>query len=174
MPRSAKKLTSSKTLPQVPPLSLRVVRTQAHFYETKLPRQSEYKGKGLGVYFLLFEVTSGIEALYIPISIATGRKSAGFLYVTEGDGKGATTVALTSEGGREVTTITSGSVVYTRIPAGKTAMFRINGEVIGTKEEVYRILITTVSYKVNPNDFRYKKFYTELSTEKLFFGKKKQ
>lgn len=157
-----------------PPLSIRIIRSQSHYYETKLPRQEEYRGKGLGVYFLLFEVIAGLDAIYIPLSIATGRKSAGFLYVTEGDGKGVPSVALVSEGGEGVTTVSSGSIVYVKIPQGRSARFRMNGEIIGTEGVGYRILLTVLSYKTNPNDFRYKKFLIDLGTELLSFTRKKK
>lgn len=158
-----------KALPKAPPMTVRVVRTQSHFYKDKLPRQEEYTGKGLGTYFLLFEITAGSDALYIPISIATGRKSAGFLYVVEGTGVGVPTVALMEKGGKDVTTVTSGSIVYTKIPAGKTGTFVLNGEIIGETERSYRIVLSTISYKTNPNDFRYKKFQTTIATDNLEF-----
>ncbi len=155
--------------PKAPPMTVRVVRTQSHFYKDKLPRQEEYAGKGLGTYFLLFEITAGGEALYIPISIATGRKSAGFLYVVEGTGIGTPTVALLGKGGKDVTTVSSGSIVYTKIPPGRLASFVLNGEIMGELERSYRILVSTVSYKTNPNDFRYKKFQANLCTDTLEF-----
>ncbi len=158
-----------KAPPKAPPMTVRVIRTQSHFYKSKLPSQEEYKGKGLGTYFLLFEITAGPDALYIPISIATGRKSAGFLYVVEGDGTGTPTALIQGKGGKEVSTVTSGSIVYTKIPGGKTAAFIVNAEIVGTTEHSYRIVVNTISYKTNPNEYRYKKFHTELGTDSLVF-----
>lgn len=171
MAKTAKKAVAPKVKapPKAPPMTVHALRTQSHFYKDKLPRQEEYAGKGLGSYFLLFEITAGIDALYIPISIATGRKSAGFLYVVEGTGVGTPTVALTGKGGSDVTTVSSGSIVYTKIPSGKTASFVLNGEIIGELERSYRILVSTISYKTNPNDFRYKKFQVNVSTDTLEF-----
>ena len=155
-------------------MTVRVVRTQSHFYKDKLPRQEEYAGKGLGVYFMLFEITAGPDALYIPISIATGRKSAGFLYVVEGTGVGTPTVALLGKGGKDVTTVSSGTIVYTKIPQGKTATFVVNAEVIGQVERSYRVLVSTISYKTNPNDLRYKKFQVDIGTDTLLFKEMKR
>jgi len=171
MAKTVKKVTTAKPKapPKAPPMSVRVVRTQSHFYSKKLPRQSEYEGKGLGTYFLLFEITAGPDALFIPISIATGRKSAGFLYVVEGTGIGEPTVAIMGKGGKEVTTVSSGSIVYTKIPEGKTATFVVQAEIIGQIERSYRVLVSTISYKTNPNDFRYKKFQADVSTDMLLF-----
>jgi hypothetical protein len=160
----------AKALPSVPPMVARVVRTQSHFYKNKLPKLSEYEGKGLGVFFLLFEITAGPQALHIPISIASGRKSAGFLYLVEGGSEGVSTAVIQAKGGKGVTTVTSGSVVYTKIPSGMTASFIVNAEIIGLLRENYKIVVSTISYKTSPNDFRYKKFQTALSTSDLPFG----
>ncbi len=158
-----------KAPPKAPPMSVRVVRTQMHFYKDKLPRQAEYVGKGLGTYFLLFEITAGPDALFIPISIATGRKSAGFLYVVEGGGVGIPTALIQDKGGKEISIVTSGSIVYTKIPPGKTASFVLNAEIVGELERSYKLMVNTISYKTNPNDYRYKKFQSDLGTETLTF-----
>ncbi len=158
-----------KTPPKAPPMSVRIVRRQSHFYKNKLPKVAEYAGKGLGTYFLLFEIVAGPDALYIPISIATGRKSAGFLYVIEGNGTGTPTALIQGKGGKEISTVTSGSIVYTKIPAGKTATFIMNAEIVGELDRSYKIILNTISYKTNPNDYRYKKFQSDLGTEMLMF-----
>lgn len=164
--------TKPKAPPKAPPMTVRVVRRQSHFYKNKLPRQDAYADKGLGTHFLLFEITAGPDAIYIPNSIATGRKSAGFLYVVEGDDAGEPTVAIISKRGEGVTTVTSGSVVYTKIDPGKTGVFIVNAEVIGSLGSSYSVIVSTISYKNNPNDYRYKKFSTELKTDILEFRSK--
>ncbi len=171
MAKKVKKATTPKVKapPKAPPMTVQIVKSQAHFYKHKLPRVAEYAEKALGTYFLSFEVTAGPDALYIPISIATGRKSAGFLYQIEGSAVGVPTAVIQEKGGKDITTVTSGTIVYTKIPPLKTASYILNAEIVGDIGKTYRILVNTISYKTNPNDFRYKKFHTELGTESLVF-----
>lgn len=172
MAKAVKKVVApkAKPAPKLPPMSVSLVRTQAHFYDDKLPKKREFKELGLGRYFILFAVTAGHEVLHIPISIGTGKKFGGFLYHIEGSGVPKTTTAdLEVKKGEGITTVVSGSVVYAKIPSGKTATVRINAEVVGDVGRAYAVTVSQISYKTTPHDYRYKKFATRIASDMLEF-----
>lgn len=148
------------------PIQISLQKTQARF--SKLRGMNGAKDLGLGKFLLLIDAQANKETLYIPISIASGRKSTGFIYQIEGT-SGATGIADISFQGKDATTVTSGSISYCKIPIGKTATFKILAEVTGKLGKSYKIVISRINYKLNPNDLRYKRYLTEISTESLKF-----
>lgn len=123
---------------------------------------------GIGKYFLLLNVTALKETLYIPVSIASGRKSTGLIYHIEGTGGGTASTSISVQG-VGVVTVTSGTISYCKIPAGKTATFKIQAEITGALGKEYSFVITRINYKLNPNDMRYKRFLTEITSQTLKF-----
>ncbi len=106
--------------------------------------------------------------MYVPISVGSGRVSTGFVYQVEGTAKAAAaaTISLKSEG---VLKVTAGSILYAKIPSGQTATFKIVAEIEGKLGRAYRIMVTRVNYKLNPNDSRYKRLLIELPTKLVEF-----
>lgn len=147
-------------------LHVSLQKTDAHFSVLRDPKGSS--DVGLGKYFLSIDITAGKEALYIPISIASGRKSTGFIYQIEGTAGGVSTASVTSKG-EGVSTVTSGSLSYSKIPRGMTATFKILAQVTGSLGKTYKIVISRINYKLNPNDLRYKRFLTDISSDTLKF-----
>ncbi len=143
-----------------------VEKTEAHFSNAYDKNRSDKLG--IGKYFLLIDVTAGNETLYIPTSIASGRKSTGFIYQIEGTAGGTATVDVTFKG-EGTMIVTSGTISYCKIPAGMTARFKIVAQVTGSLGKSYKIVVSRINYKLNPNDMRYKRFLTEISTDTLKF-----
>lgn len=121
-----------------------------------------------GKYFLMLEVTARKETIYLPISIGSGKVSTGFVYQVEGTAKGKGTAEISSKG-TGILKVTAGSIVYAKIPAGKLGTFKMVVEVTGARGKEYRVAITRVNYKLNPNDSRYKRLVLEVPTKTLKF-----
>lgn len=147
-------------------LSVSIQKTDAHFY--RLKKQKDTDDLGLGKFLLWVDLTAIKETLYVPVSIVSGRKSAGFIYQIEGTTQGSAVATIESKG-KEIVTVTSGSISYCKIPAGKIATFKILTEVTGAEGKIYQVVISRINYKLNPNDLRYKRFLTELRTHPLKF-----
>ncbi len=143
---------------------LRIKKSQAFLGRAKGDRK--FIPNIYGRYFLAVEVQAVSNTLYIPISIGSGRKSTGFIYVIEGDTESKSTASVDYEG-KGASIITSGSISYCKIPSGRMALFKVRANVYGTPGQKYKFSLSRINYKINPNDLRYKKFLTDLSTESI-------
>ncbi len=147
-------------------IKVRVQKAQAHFKRVRNPEGPDI---GIGDFFLLVDVTAVTDTVYIPISIASGKKATGFVYQIEGTAKGAISTTSISCKGKGVTQITLGTIVYAKIPKGMTATFRIVIEIRGKVGNTYGITINLIHYKRNPSDARYEKYTEEVSSKKVEF-----
>lgn len=138
----------------------------AHFSEGYDKDHTDKIGRGR--YFFQLDVTAEKETVYIPVSIASGRQSTGFIYQIEGtdEAKGSASINGRGDG---VTTVTSGSIIYFKIPPGKTVSYRIVIEVTGKLRGEYRAVISRVNYKFNTNEPRYRRFVVEIGTKSVKF-----
>jgi hypothetical protein len=134
-------------------------------------RKSDSKGHpiGHGEFFLRFTVIALQQAVYIPLSLASGKKPTGFVYQIEGTAPGSIDTTDISCLGDGVTKITLGTLLYAKIPQGSTANFRIVVDMKGEIGKTYRIVINRINYKLNPTDARYKKLDTAIGTKTLEF-----
>lgn len=147
-------------------LKVKVQKSQARFTRIKTPGEEDV---GHGEYFLLLDITALKEDVYIPISIASGKKATGFIYQIEGTAEGKIfTTDLTCRGDG-VTKITLGTLLYAKIPTGKTASFRIQVEIRGGISKEYKIVINRINYKLNPSDARYKRLDVAIATKEIKF-----
>lgn len=123
---------------------------------------------GTGEFFLEIDITSS-EDTYIPLSIASGKKPAGFVYQIEGTSEGTLSTTNLSCKGTGITQLTVGTLLYAKIPAEKTATFRILIEIKGSIGHTYRIILSRINYKRNPEDARYQKYEADLGSDTLKF-----
>jgi hypothetical protein len=119
-----------------------------------------------GNYVLFLDVTADKETVFLPVSIASGRKSTGFIYYIEGAKIVGSSADITVSG-EGITMVASGTIPYCKIPVGKTARFKIFAEVDVQSTRQYRFVISRINYKLNPNDARYKRFITEIGTNSV-------
>ena len=166
------KTSSSVTKSEKPPTSdeflrFKIQKSQARFERIRNPSGSD---TGHGEFFLLLDITAVKETLYIPISIASGKKSTGFVYQIEGTAVGSISTTDISCRGGGITKITFGTLLYAKIPKGTTASFRILVEMRGKVGKEYTIVINRIHYKLDPRDARYKRFNTEISSKRVRFG----
>lgn len=147
-------------------LEVRVQKSQGRHKRIRDPQGPD---SGIGEFFLLVDVTAQEKTAYIPISIASGKKPTGFVYQIEGTAPGAISTTDISCSGTGVTQITSGTILYAKIPKGKTATFRVLVEMRGKAGKEYTILIERINYKFDPGDARYQKFEEEIRSKTLVF-----
>ncbi len=158
-----------KATPVVPEVALevRVQKKQARFRRV---RESKGPDSGIGEFFLLLDVTAENADVYIPLSIASGKKPTGFVYQIEGTKEGTISTTSISCSGTGVTQITLGTILYCKIPAGKTASFRILIEMRGKAGSEYTVAITRIHYKHDPSTARYEKFEKTIPGQRLRFS----
>jgi hypothetical protein len=147
-------------------LKVRIQKSQARF---KRVRDPEGPDAGIGEFFLLVDITALREAVYIPISIASGKKPTGFVYQIEGTGAGSLSTADISCRGAQVTQVTWGTILYAKIPSGKTATFRVLVEMKGKIGKAYTVAINRINYRFDPSDARYQKYEQEVRSKTLTF-----
>lgn len=123
---------------------------------------------GVGSYFFNLTVTAHASTVYVPISIASGRKSTGFIYQVEGTGEGTGTGSVDGRGDG-VTTISFGSITYFKIPPERTVSFKILVQVTAPRKHSYKVVIGRVNYKLNTSDARYKRLITDIGTKAVKF-----
>jgi len=159
------KITSKQTTKD--PLKITLTKSQKRYTKIENPHGADM---AIGEFFLTIDITAVTETIYIPLSIASGKKPAGFVYQIEGTKKGSISKTDISVNGDTVTQITLGTILYAKIPVGKKASFRILIEIRGQMQNSYQITIATLNYKKDPKDARYQKLDTEISSETLKFG----
>lgn len=148
-------------------MKVKVKKSQASFKRIRDPKGPDH---ALGFFHLTINVTAPEKAIYLPLSIASGKKPAGFVYQIEGTAVGKIITTSIESRGPNVTQITSGTIIYSKIPAGKTATFKIKIEIKGSVGKTYKIVINTINYKFDPSDTRYQKFKTPISTRPIRFA----
>ncbi len=147
-------------------LTVKVPKSQARFRKIK---DAEGNDIGQGEFFLLLDITASKETVYIPLSVASGKKAVGFIYHIEGTAAGeihSTNITCTGDG---ITKITLGTLLYAKIPATKTASFRISIEMRGKTSKEYKVAINRINYKLDPSDARYQRLDLEVATDSVKF-----
>ena len=155
-----------KTKSPPPQVAIKLVKSQARFKRVKKKGERD---SGIGEFFLEIDVTAGTNAIYIPLSIASGKKATGFIYQIEGPAEGNISTAEVTSRGDGITKITLGTILYTKIPAGKTASFRVLIEITGAINKKFKVVITRINYKLSPSDARYVRYEEPLSSKEIRF-----
>jgi len=163
-----KSLPALEQEPQVGDAHVRVevVESHAYYFET---HDGTGKTTSHGQFNLRLALTARSGAVYVPTSLASGKKPTGFVYEIEGTGEGSINTASLSLEGNDSTQVTFGTLEYTKIPQGKTARFDMIISIVGSWGNVYRILINRINYKLDPTDTRYKKVVVQIGSTELTF-----
>lgn len=148
-------------------LGIRIVKSQSRFERIKNPKGADH---GVGSYLLIVGIQAKKEDIYIPISIASGKKTAGFMYQLEGTAKGTLAGSSIACKGEGTSVITIGTIVYAKIPTGKKAEFRMQFEIKGKVGQSYKAVISRINYKHTPTDARYTQYPAAISTDTLQFN----
>jgi len=145
-------------------INVRVKKNQAHSERIKERGASD---KVIGKYYIELLITAKQSDVFIPISIASGKKVAGFMYQIEGTAPGSVDTADIKVRGEGVSQVTLGTLLFAKIPAGKTAEFQIRATVRGAFGKAYKIVFTRLNYKLSLRDARYLQYLKEIHSESL-------
>jgi hypothetical protein len=148
-------------------ISVKVKKNQARFERIK---QKGVEDKAVGKFYIEIDVTAKRENIFIPISIASGKKIAGFMYQIEGTAEGTIANAEVEVRGEGISQVTLGTLLYAKIPAGKTASFQIKATIRGKFGKAYKIVFTRLNYKLNLTDARYQQYLKEISSSSVSFS----
>jgi len=148
------------------PIKVRVTKSQARFKRVRNPDAPDF---GIGEFFLLVDVTALEETIYLPISIASGKKTTGLVYQIEGTATGTLVTTDISCKGVGVTQVTLGTILYAKIPKDATATFRILIEIRGKVGKEYKIVLSRIHYKYSTSDARYERYLNEVNSKVLKF-----
>jgi len=138
-------------------------------------RLERIKKKGLadrviGHYLLLLTITAKKDTVFVPLSIASGKKQTGFIYQIEGTGDSSIVTAKVTARGEEITLVTLGTIVYAKIPPQRTGEFNIQIQIKGKTGKVYKFLIHRINYKLAVTDARYNQYLKEIPSDTLKFS----
>lgn len=145
-------------------IGVKVKKKQARGERIKLDNERD---KVLAKFYLEIEITAKQEMVYIPLSIASGKKVAGFMYQIEGTAPGTIATTDIKVRGEGVTQVTVGTLLYAKIPAGKTASIQIHATIRGLFGNAYKIVFTRLNYKLSLNDARYQQYLKEIHSESI-------
>ena len=116
-------------------IEVKVKKNQARFQKVTNKGQED---KALGKFYIEINITAKQQAVYIPLSVASGKKVAGFMYQIEGTGEGQIDTTEIKAGGDGVEQVTLGTLLYAKIPTGKTALFQIQATIRGKFGKTYK------------------------------------
>ncbi|MFM2374344.1 MAG: hypothetical protein RLZZ234_339 [Candidatus Parcubacteria bacterium] len=136
-------------------LKVKVTKKGERFTRVKNPNGPD---SAVAEFFLLVDITPTSSTIYIPLSIASGKKPTGFVYQIEGTKQATIMGADISCKGSGVTQIALGTLRYAKIPKGTKATFRIHVEVAAFMHHTYHITLNRINYKHDPSDARYKHY----------------
>lgn len=148
-------------------ISVKVKKNQARFEKIKKKGRDDIaKGK----FYLELDIIAKKVDVFVPISIASGKKTAGFMYQIEGTAAGSIATADLKIRGEGVSQIIIGTLLFAKIPAGKSCTFQVRATINGEFGKVYKIVFTRLNYKLNLTEARYHRYLKEIKSEsvKLF------
>jgi hypothetical protein len=148
-------------------ITVKVKKDQAHFLRIKRKGEDD---KAVGKFFIQIDITSKQDTVFVPISIASGKKPTGFIYQIEGTGESSISTANVACRGEGVSQVTIGTLLYSKIPEGKTASFKIQVTTSGRFAKTYKIIIYRINYKLTLNDARYKQYIKEIVGDSVTFS----
>jgi len=148
-------------------IDVKVKKKQARFQRIK---KKDVEDKAVGKFYFEINITAKQTAVFVPMSVASGKKTAGFMYQIEGTGEGQIASTEIKVRGDGVSQVTLGTLHYAKIPTGKTASFKIQAVIRGRFGKVYKLVITRLNYKLNLTEARYQQYLKELVSDSVTFG----
>lgn len=127
-------------------------------------RKKDQEDKLYARFYFEIDITAKVSDVLIPLSVATGKRTAGFMYYTEGT---TTLPAAETElkvRGEGVTQLKVGTLLFAKVPTGKTAKFVIQANIQGKQKEQYQFIISRISYKLSLDEVRYLQYMKEIKS----------
>ncbi len=147
-------------------LGVRVSGTKFRFSRTSV---EDGPDKAVGEFRFILELTAKQVPLYVPLSIASGKTVAGFMYQIEGTGESTVASASIELRTRGLTQISVGTLRYLVIPKGKMAELELVVTVRGKVGKNYRIVVNRLNYKLATADPRYQQYLKPLVSKSMRF-----
>ena len=148
-------------------IAVKVQINQAHFERV---RQRGVSDRAYGRFYLQVDISAKNETVFIPTSLASGRKVAGFMYQIEGTAEGSVQSSNIKVKGAGVSQVMLGTLRFAKVLPGKTARFEIQATIKGSFNEVYKLVFTRLNYKLNLADLRYRQYLKAISSKSVKFG----
>jgi hypothetical protein len=148
-------------------IAVKLHKNQARFERTKRKGEPD---TAAGHYLMTLDITAKKQTVYVPLSIASGKKPTGFSYQIEGTGEGMIARADVECRGEGVTQVTLGTIVYAKIPTGKVGTFRIMVTIRGKLGKLYKLFIYRINYKLLVTDVRYQQYLKEIHSKSIKFS----
>lgn len=148
-------------------IDVKLKETQARFKKVVVKDTDD---KASGEFFMKIDITAKTADIFIPISIASGKKPTGFIYQIEGTAEGSIATTDIKCWGEGVTNVTLGTLLYAKIPKGTTASFRIQATIRGKFGKTYKIVINRINYKLAISDARYQQYLKPIVSDSVKFS----
>ncbi len=148
-------------------INVKIHKNQARF---KRVTKKDTKDKAVGNFYMEISITSKQEPVFIPLSIASGKKTAGFMYQIEGTGEGSIATANVEVHGEGVSQVAVVTLLYAKIPTGVTASFEVRATIRGSFGKTYKIVFTRINYKLQVSEVRYLQYLKELHSKNIQFA----
>lgn len=147
-------------------IDVKVKKNQARFQRVK---QKGVEDKAFGKFYIEIEITAKQTEIFVPMSVASGKKTAGFMYQIEGTAEGLIVTTEIKVRGDGLSQVTVGTLLYAKIPAGKSASFQIQATIRGGFGKSYKIVFTRLNYKLALVDTRYQQYLRPISSSSVKF-----
>lgn len=148
-------------------IDVMVKKNQARFERIKKKGVAD---TAVGKFYIEIGITAKQGDVFVPVSVASGKKTAGFMYQIEGTAPGSIATAGIKVRGEGVVQVTLGTLLYAKIPAGKTASFQIRATTRGAIGKAYKIVFTRLNYKLKLTDTRYHQYLKEIHSGRVTFS----
>lgn len=147
-------------------IAVKVKKNQGRFKRIKKKGTAD---KAEGSFYIEIDITAKQSDVFIPVSIASGKKTAGFMYQIEGGAEGSVATANVQVRGDNVSHVTVGTLIYAKIPKGNTASFEIRSTIRGSFGKSYKLVFTRLNYKLHLNETRYQQYLKEIHSNTVIF-----
>ena len=148
-------------------IDVKIQKNQGRFERIK---QEDSKDKARGKFYMEINITAKEKTVFVPISVASGKKVAGFMYQIEGTAPGSVGTANCKVRGEGVSQVTLGTLLFAKVPVGKTASFEIRATIRGSFGKTYKLVFTRLNYKLNLTDARYQQYLKEIHSKSVKFS----
>ena len=148
-------------------IDVKVKKNQSRFQRIKKKGEED---KAEGKFYIEIAITAKEQEVFVPVSVASGKKTAGFMYQIEGTAPGSIVTTSVKVQGEGVSQITLGTLLYTKIPTGKTAVFRIQATIRGAFNREYKIVFARLNYKLQLTEVQYHQYLKEIHSDTVSFS----
>jgi hypothetical protein len=123
-----------------------------------------------GHFYIEILITALLDPIFVPLSVATGKKVAGFMYHIEGTGEAAIRTTTIAVKGADISHVMIGTIRYAKIPPAKSALFQVQVQIRGSFGKTYHIVFSRINYKRSVHDQRYRQYTQQLESRRVTFS----